>query len=170
MAAEGVYKGEPTNPDTVKFKTEYQGIPIHVDRPKGFIMNGTSDKGAWQRKYKYDYGFIPKTMGGDGDGLDVFLGPDKKAPEAYWAVQTKPDGSFDEYKVFLGFDNRDAAVAAYRDHIPKKLMNGMVTMRVEMMKAMLGIDSDGLIKKTAAMRTVAFLDELSKIRGGACAI
>jgi len=154
------------SPDTVKFKTDFQGIPVHVDRPKGFTMTGTTSTGTtWTRQYSYNYGFIPKTKGGDGDGLDVFIGTNKTAPEAFWAIQTKPDGSFDEYKVFLGFDNRDAAMAAYRDHIPKKLLKGMVTMRIEMMKAMLGIDSDGLIKKTAAMRTVSFLDELQEIRG-----
>lgn len=165
MADTGTYKGEPISPDTVKFKTEYQGIPVHVDRPKGLVMSGKTDKGiAWQRRYKYHYGFIPKTKGGDGEGVDVFLGPNKKAPEAFWAVQTKHDGTFDEYKVFLGFDNRDAAVAAYRDHIPRKLLKGMVTMRIEMMKAMLGIDSDGLIKKTAAMVNASFLVELEQIQ------
>lgn len=98
----GYYKGEATDPSTVKFKTEFQGIPINIDRPKGFIMVGKDSHGNdWARRYKYDYGFIPKTLGGDGDGLDVFIGPDKKADEAYWAVQRKEDGSFDEYKCLL---------------------------------------------------------------------
>lgn len=170
MADQGTYKGKPASPDTVKFKTDYQGIPVHVDRPKGFSMSGVTDKGeAWTREYKYDYGFIPKTKGGDGDGIDVFVGDSPDAAETYWAVQTKPDGSFDEYKVFMGFDNRDAAIAAYREHIPRRLMKGMVTMRIEMMKAMLGIDSDGLIKKTAALVTASFLDELTQIQRTSCA-
>lgn len=135
----GMYKGRPSDPATVKKKIEFQGMPIHLDRPKGFIMMGKDSKGNdWARRYKYDYGFIPKTLGGDGDGLDVFIGPKKKAPLAFWVVQRKDDGSFDEYKVFLGFDNRDEALAAYRAHIPKKYFNGMLTMKVEMMKAMLG--------------------------------
>ena len=147
----GFYKGEPSSPHTVKFKTEFQGIPINVDRPKGFIMKGTDPKGNdWARRYKYDYGFIPKTLGGDDDGLDVFIGPVKKHPYAYWAVQRKPDGSFDEYKVFLGFPDRDAAISAYRQHIPKKLFNGIMTMKVEMMKAMLGkVNPDEKIKRAA---------------------
>ena len=165
MAKMGTYKGESVSADTVKFKTDFQGIPVHIDRPKGFVQKGPDGKGGeWQRRYKFDYGFIPKTSGGDGDGLDVFIGPDKKAPEAYWAVQTKHDGSFDEYKVFLGFTSRDAAMAAYREHIPKKLLNGMVTMRLEMMKAMLGIDSDGLIKKIAAFQFAGFLSELQQVQ------
>ena len=155
----GWYKGEPSNPSSVKFKTEFQGIPINVDRPKGFIMKGTDARGNdWARRYKYDYGFIPKTLGGDGDGLDVFIGPNKKAPEAFWAVQRKEDGSFDEYKVFLGFENRDEAIVAYRQHIPKKFFKGIMALRVEMMRAMLGkFDPDEQMKRASAL---AMADEL----------
>jgi hypothetical protein len=151
------------SPDTVKKRIDWNGIPIHIDRPKGFVMKGVDAKGcAWSRKYKYDYGYIPKTSGGDGDGLDVFIGPLTKQVDAYWAVQVKDDGTFDEYKVFLGFPNRDAAIATYREHIPKKMLSGMVTMKLEMMKAMLGIDSNGL-RKFAAMSHVSFIDEILKI-------
>ena len=144
----GFYKGEPANPDTVKFKVDFQGLTIHVDRPRGFIMFGTDPSGnKWRRTYKYDYGFIPKTLGGDDDGLDVFIGPKKKAPNAFWAVQRKPDGSFDEYKIFLGFDNRDEAIATYRAHIPKKFFGRMMSMTVEMMKAMLGEHPEESVKK-----------------------
>lgn len=144
MPKSGTYNGKPADPDSVKRKTNFQGIPIHLDRPKGFVMHGQDEKGApWSREYKFDYGFIPKTTGGDGDGLDVFLGPNPDAHESYWAVQNKPDGSFDEYKVFLGFDNRDEATAAYRQHIPLRLLRGMISIKVDMMKAMLGIDAEG---------------------------
>jgi inorganic pyrophosphatase len=156
----GFYKGQPASPDTVKFKTEFRGIPINVDRPRGFIMKGTDSKGnEWARRYRYHYGFIPKTLGGDGDGLDVFIGPLKSATYAYWVVQRKDDGSFDEYKVFLGFPDRDAATAAYRQHIPKKFFKGIITMKVEMMKAMLGkVNPDEKMKRASV--AAAFADEL----------
>ena len=127
-------------------------------------MSGTDDKDKpWQRKYKYPYGFIPKTLGGDGDGLDVFMGPDPKAEEAYWAIQKKPDGSFDEYKVFLGFPNREAAIGAYKEHIPKKFFTGLVTMKVDMMKAMLKINPTGSNEMKKAAMFVGFHDEFAKI-------
>jgi len=155
----GFYRGQPASPDTVKFKTEFRGIPINIDRPKGFIMKGTDSRGRdWARRYKYDYGFIPKTLGGDGDGLDVFIGPKKRSDTSFWAVQRRDDGSFDEYKVFLGFDNRDEAIAAYRQHIPKKYFKGIITMKIEMMKALLGkVNPDEKIKRASAM---SFIDEL----------
>jgi len=164
---EGFYKGQPTSPNTVKFTTEFQGIPIHIDRPRGFIMKGTDSAGRdWARRYKYDYGFIPKTLGGDGDGLDVFIGPKKRAPTAFWAVQRKEDGTFDEYKVFLGFDNRDEAIAAYRQHIPKKLFKGILTMRIEMMKSMLGkVTPNEKFKRASMLAEYVSLVGTTKVAG-----
>lgn len=157
--AKGWYKGAPADVSSVKAKTTFQEIPINLDRPKGFIMMGKDTRGNdWARRYKLDYGFIPKTLGGDGDGIDVFIGPNKKAPLSFWVVQRKDDGTFDEYKVFLGFNNRDEATAAYRAHIPKKYFNGIITMKVEMMKALLGkVNPNEAIHRTAKM---AMVDEL----------
>ena len=163
MKPTAVYKGEPVSPDSVKFTTDFQGIPIRVDRPRGLMMMGTDKKGVkWSRRYRYDYGYIPKTLGGDGDGLDVFVGPKKTSPHAFWAVQKHDDGSFDEYKVFLGIDNRDEATAVYRQHIPKKLLAGMMSMKVTMMKAMLGHNPDVLLK--TAMWTACFTAMTRKTR------
>jgi len=160
---DSVYQGKVVSSDGVKKTVEFQGIKIHLDRPKGLIMTGKDSKGEdWSREYKYDYGFIPKTLGGDGDGLDVFLGPDKDASETYWAIQNKDDGTFDEYKVFMGFTSREAAIGAFRDHIPVKFLGGMVSMRLDMMKAMLGMHPDGFFMKTAMVQ-VSFTSELQKI-------
>ena len=135
----GFYKGKPASPDTVKFEVDFQGLKIKVDRPKGFVMSGKDSKGkTWERTYSCDYGFIPKTLGGDGDGLDVFIGPSKAETQTYWAVQRKDDGSFDEYKIFVGFPKREDAIAVYSAHIPKKFFGRMITMSIDMMKAMLG--------------------------------
>ncbi len=150
MKNKGVYKGKPASPDTVKYKTDFQGIAIHVDRPKGFVLSGQdSDGNDWQRTYKYDYGFIPKTLGGDKEGIDVFIGPNKKAKKAFWAVQCKPDGSFDEYKVFLGFDNQKQVESVYAAHIPKKFLKRIMNTSVEMMKALLGKEPRDLKKVLA---------------------
>lgn len=138
----GIYKNRKVSADTVKKRVVFEGMPVHIDRPKGFVAHGVDVDGkTWSREYKYDYGFIPKTEGGDGDGLDVYLGPDEaSAEDAHWVSQKKPDGSFDEYKVFLGFKNRAAARAAYKEHGPSFGFGGMVSMRVSMMRAMLGLE------------------------------
>lgn len=158
----GEYQGKPSSPDSVKKKLVFQGIPIHIDRPVGFKMRGEDEKGRpWERIYKLDYGFIPKTKGGDGDGVDVFLGPDAAADEAYWVAMTKPNGDFDEYKVFLGFPNRHAAVSAFVEHIPQKLMASTVTLKIDMMKAMLGLEpAPNFGRKLAFAAELSSLDDM----------
>ena len=159
----GFYNGSPASPDTVKKTVNFQGLEVKIDRPKGFIMFGHDAKGKpWRREYKVDYGFIPQTLGGDNDGLDVFMGPNKDAKSSYWAVQTKPNGDFDEYKVFLGFDSEEEAKAVYAQHIPQKLLHEVSTMSVEMMKAMLG--SENPQEKVKEAMWSGFLDELIEIR------
>lgn len=147
-------------PKTVKF----EGMTVRVDRPKGFVQKGTDEKGRpWTRVYKYDYGYLPKTKGGDGEGIDVYMGPDEDAAEdAHWIIQVKDDGSFDEYKVFLGFKSREAALRAYYLHTPQKYYGGLISMSVQMMRAMLGHEP---AEKLASIRFAAFLSELSAILG-----
>jgi hypothetical protein len=124
--------------------TIFQGMKIRIDRPKGFVQKGTDEAGkAWERTYAFDYGYLPKTEGGDGEGIDVFLGPDPEADEAYWVCQMKQkdgDEVFDEYKVFLGFPTKAEAKKAYFQHIPRKYYGSTITMKVPLMKAMLGVD------------------------------
>ena len=119
-------------------KIAFQGIPILVDRPKGTIQTGTDATGKeWSREYKTDYGYIPATKGGDGEGLDVFVGPNGNSPFAYWATQFNKDGDFDEYKLFLGYDSQEEAKKAYTDHIPAKYLHGMREGTVHQIKALL---------------------------------
>ena len=140
-------------------KEVFQGLKVRIDRPKGYVQRGKDDEGhPWSRIYLFDYGFLPKTQGGDGDGLDVFLGPKKNAKKAYWAVQKKADGSFDEYKVFLGFESLAAAKKAYLAHIPAKFLDSFFEVEIPVMRSLLGEDP----KQKVAM-FVAFSDELQKI-------
>lgn len=143
----------------------FEGMKVRLDRPKGTVQEGVDSQGRpWRRVYKYDYGFIPKTKGGDGEGIDVYLGPDEDlAEDGHWVVQLKDDGTFDEYKVFLGFRNRAAAKKAYLEHTPKKYYGGMVSMTVQMMRAMLGLDP---VEKLGSVRFHAFRNELRAILEG----
>lgn len=119
-------------------KTQYQGIPITIDRPAGYVQTGKDDAGNdWTREYKVDYGYIPRTKGGDGEGLDVFMGPNPDASDAFWIVQRKADGSFDEYKIVLGANDESEAKRIYVDHVPEKYMSAIFPMPVEQMKALL---------------------------------
>lgn len=139
----------------------FQGFRVHVDRPKGFVQRGKDSSGRpWERTYKLDYGYLPRTDGGDGEGLDVFLGPDESAEDAYWVTQHKDNGRFDEWKVMLGFPGLAAALAAYDAHIPRKYRGRVVRVPVAMMQSLLGIEPD---VKVAMLGS--FFDELTHILG-----
>jgi hypothetical protein len=133
----------------------FAGIPVVVDRPKGYVQEGkAADGAAWRRVYHVDYGHIPDTKGGDGEGLDVFVGGDETAKDAHWILQRKPDGSFDEYKVMLGFADVATAKAIYCAHIPKRFLGSIATMPIEFMKALLGIEPTEIAKAEDAIRGI----------------
>jgi hypothetical protein len=127
---------------------DFQGIPLTIDRPRGTVQKGVDTEGKeWLRVYHVDYGHIDGTRGGDEhdpaagkDGqLDVYLGLWSEAKEAHWVLQKRDDGSFDEYKVMLGFVDADSAKAMYLAHTPKSKFGSMTSTSIEMMKALLGM-------------------------------
>jgi len=62
----------------------FGGVRIHVENEAGSVRSGTDPSGKrWKVRMTRPYGEIPDTVGADGDALDVFLGPDEKAPYAY---------------------------------------------------------------------------------------
>jgi hypothetical protein len=130
---------------------DFQGIPVHIDRPRGYTQTGVDPNGkTWKRIYHVDYGFVPQTQGGDQEGVDVFLGLDNEATDAHWVLQKKADGTFDEYKVLLGFPDADMAKGMYLAHVPKRFFGSMATTSVSMMKALLGLHPTETMKALTA--------------------
>ena len=102
--------------------TEFRGIPVVIQWPKGSVRVGKHefgvDKGKpYRTEMKADYGYIPDTVAsGDEERLDVYIGPNPDAEYAYAVEQLKDDGSFDEYKMMLGFDSLEEAEETYAAH------------------------------------------------------
>ena len=99
----------------------FRGIPIIIEWPKGSVRTGTNDQGEpWKRKMEADYGYVNSTIGaGDLEPLDVYIGSDEDAADVYVVEQLKEDGSFDEYKVCLGFPDMETAYKTYLSHYPE---------------------------------------------------
>lgn len=129
----------------------FQEIRVVIDRPCGFVQRGRDAAGTeWERTYTADYGFIPGTKGGDGEGLDVFLGPSADAKTAYWVVQSKDDGTFDEYKLMLGFPDQAAARKVYLAHVPERFLKGIAETSIGIVKALLGLEPMEVMKRELA--------------------
>lgn len=97
------------------------GLDITIENPVGSYRRGTDRHGKeWKRLMKHDYGYVKKTLGKDGDHIDVFLGPDLDSETVFVVDQdNNGDGKFDEHKCMVGFKNRAEAKAAYLGNYQK---------------------------------------------------
>lgn len=120
----------------------FAGMPVIIEQPVGSTKSGVGPDGnAWTRTYSAPYGYVGTGQdGGDGESLDVYLGPDEAAPNAYWIHQTKTDGTFDEFKLILGAKDETEAKAIYTAHTPAVLMGKVTKMSMPVLLAMLGVD------------------------------
>jgi len=99
-------------------RMEFQGLPLDIEHTAGSIRRGKDKDGhEWSTTFRYAYGYIMGTKGADGEGLDVFVGPNPNAEKAFVVHQQKPEtGKYDEDKILLGWDSAAAAKEAYLDH------------------------------------------------------
>ena len=94
-----------------KAHISFRGLPITIENPRGTIRRGD----GWQVRVPYDYGYIKKTRGADGDHVDVCIGPDQHSDLVFVVDQNDHrTRTFDEHKVMLGYHDRGAAERAYK--------------------------------------------------------
>lgn len=90
---------------------------ITIETPAGSVRKGVDADGKeWSNTMANTYGYIKGTEGVDGDHIDVFLHSDMdqwNGRKVFVVDQTNTDGSFDEHKVMLGFNDKDEAMTAY---------------------------------------------------------
>lgn len=118
--------GPPPHPNRKKWPfvgtMRRHGLTIHIENLPGSYREGTDHSGKhWRSMMHWPYGEIHKTLGLDGDKVDVFVGPNKKSERVFVVNQNHPkghpnEGDFDEQKVMLGFDDADVAKREYLRH------------------------------------------------------
>ena len=101
---------------------------ITIEQPEGSIRRGTDADGKkWESKMHNTYGYFRGTEGVDGDHIDVFLSNDIdgwNGRKVFVVDQYNPDGTFDEHKVMLGFNDMDEAKSDYLANYAKGWENG----------------------------------------------
>lgn len=101
---------------------------ITIEQPQGSVRRGTDANGKqWESKMNNTYGYIRGTVGVDGDHIDVFLSNDINGwdgRKVFVVDQYNPDGSFDEHKVMLGFNDADEAKGDYLANYEQGWENG----------------------------------------------
>lgn len=146
----------------------FQGLRLAIENRKGSVRKGVSRTGhAWRTVMKNPYGYIIGSKAKDDEPLDVYVGPDKKSPEAFVVHQHKEDGTgFDEDKVMLGFDSKEEARKAYLAHYDNpKFLGPISAVPVEHLKKLIlsGRELDRIDGNEKAAQYMAFSDELRKI-------
>ena len=101
---------------------------ITIEQPQGSVRKGTDADGKqWESKMNNTYGYFRGAVGVDGDHIDVFLSNDIdgwNGRKVYVVDQYNPDGSFDEHKVMLGFNDADEAKGDYLANYEQGWENG----------------------------------------------
>ena len=101
---------------------------ITIEQPQGSVRKGTDADGKqWESKMNNTYGYIRGAVGVDGDHIDVFLSNDIdgwNGRKVCVVDQYNPDGSFDEHKVMLGFNDADEAKGDYLANYEQGWENG----------------------------------------------
>ena len=101
---------------------------ITIEQPQGSVRKGTDALGKkWESKMHNTYGYFRGTEGVDGDHIDVFLSNDIdgwNGRKVYVVDQYNPDGTFDEHKVMLGFNDADEAKSDYLANYKKGWEDG----------------------------------------------
>jgi 5'(3')-deoxyribonucleotidase len=93
----------------------FKKLKIKIENPKGSIRFGFDRNGyKWVQRMKAHYGYIcGKNDAGDGDKVDVFIGPNYNKSLAFVVNQNTEDNRFDEHKVILGCNDMEEARKLY---------------------------------------------------------
>lgn len=100
-------------------KVHLHGLPIVLEIPKGGTRTGTGPDGkTWKRVMTAGYGRIKRTVGRDGEPVDIFLGPHPESQLVFVISQLDKDGNLDEHKCVLGTRNVSEAKQTYLSNYP----------------------------------------------------
>lgn len=101
---------------------------ITIEQPQGSVRKGTDTDGKqWESKMHNTYGYIRGAVGVDGDHIDVFLSNDIdgwNGHKVFVVDQYNLNGTFDEHKVMLGFNDADEAKSDYLANYEKGWEDG----------------------------------------------
>lgn len=115
---------EKQNNDKTKEVIQWNEIPISLEWKKGDTREykDSEHKNIMQA----DYGYIRDTNSQDGEEMDVYLKPSSKKKTCFLISQLNPnDGTFDEFKYMLGFDDEKDAEQTYTQTMPKSMYGGI---------------------------------------------
>jgi 8-oxo-dGTP pyrophosphatase MutT (NUDIX family) len=141
--------GPPPSPNRDEFPfigtINFRGLLIYVENAPGTWRTGP----GWKTLMKVPYGEFARSLGTDGDKLDVYVGPDRNCENVFIIHQNfaygPKKGEYDEDKVMLGFNTAAQAKKMYLAHYDSpKFFRSITTMSFPLFKkALLRREVDG---------------------------
>lgn len=150
-----------------------QGLDISIESEAGSMRRGTSPDGVpWEVEMPAHYGYVKRSLGADGEHVDVFLGPYPLSERAWIIDQINANtGAWDEHKVMLGYSNLTEAVNDYTksfsDDRGFERIQDVTEVSIEQLKEWLtnGDSSEPLGTGWMTGKTVENFDPRSEARG-----
>lgn len=149
-------------------RTTWKNFDVSIENKPGSVRKGVDPDGSpWRTKMRHAYGYLRKTLGVDGDGLDCYMGPDPKARFVYIITTNNPEtGKVDEQKIFLDFSTKKDALKSFNVHFdePEKFFRSIVAVPVAkfVKKAKSTFDNPRLLR--AAVSWALFEDGVRRFR------
>lgn len=121
--------GKVKRQKTIMSPPDSHRIVVKIELEVGDMRRGVNKETGepWEKEMFACYGYIPKTVGDDGETVDVYLKEQGFFAQIFVIHQKKKDGSHDEDKCMIGFSNADEAKAMYVRHVPEWCYGSMDT-------------------------------------------
>ena len=125
------------------------GLDVTIENPKGSTRRGSAGGQPWEAVLPAHYGYIKKTVGSDGDQVDVYVGDNPQSKKAYIVDQKAPseNGRFDEHKVILGAASlaqaRELYMRAFSDGSGYKRLGAITSVSPKRLREWLNSDETG---------------------------
>lgn len=113
-----------------KRRLKIAGMDISIENPAGSVRRGVDPGGKpWETRMLFDYGYVRRSQGVDGDRVDCYVGPNIDAPMVYIVHQRKAGRwrEWDEDKAMIGFGSEEDAKSAYLQHYNDRRFLGPIT-------------------------------------------
>jgi hypothetical protein len=146
---------------------DFQGLNIAIEQRVGDARSGVSAEGKhWRTVMKNIYGYVVGSKGSDDEGVDIFVGPDKEAPNVYVVQQVDDDGNYDEDKCIVGVSSKEEAKKLYlSNYDTPKYLGPIKTVPMERFKALMA--SGKKLTKISSPMLLSFFEEIDAIREAA---
>lgn len=97
----------------------FQGLDIKIENRVGSVRHWKQEDGEeGKTKMHTRYGYIAKSLGVDGDAVDVFVSNINPESDKVFVIHQKvpKTNKYDEDKCMLGFNTKEQAIKEYKRH------------------------------------------------------